>query len=191
LILAVAVYLYCAVLLALMFAPVSWYVLAAVVFIALRKRKKRLPLSTAHGSAAFAGEQDLEQARMIGGKRGRLPLGRLITSGTRTGLSEAVRALLNRKLTSKQACQQFFAGLKRKKPAQPLVRMPPQTINTVCFAPVGTGKSTALCIPFLLECEDSCIVIDFKGELALCTALHRKKMGHEIAIFDPYGVITQ
>ena len=33
---------------------------------------------------------------------------------------------------------------------------------------------------------------DEKQIVALATALHRKKrMGHDIAIFDPYGVITQ
>jgi type IV secretion system protein VirD4 len=189
LILTLAVYGYCGIVLATMFSPMSWYVVVPLAFLAFTKRKTLINL-TAHGTAFWAGEQDLESAHMVNGKRGRLPLGRLIGPGGRAGLLEAAGALLDWKLKAKKACQEFFAALRGKK-TPPLVRMPPQTINTVCFAPVGTGKSTGLCIPFLLECEDSCIVIDFKGELALATALHRKRMGHDIAIFDPYGVITK
>jgi type IV secretion system protein VirD4 len=190
LITALAVYGYCIVLTAMLFTPYSWWVLLALGLAAARKRKTLINLTGAHGTAYWAGEPELENARMINGKPGRLPLGKLIST-VRGGFLSALEGVMNfRKANAKQACRQFFAALKRKKTA-PLVRLPPATVNSVCFAPVGAGKSTGLCIPFLLECEDSAIVIDFKGELALATALHRKRMGHEIAIFDPYGVITQ
>ena len=192
LIMAVALYLYSAVIAALMLSPYSWWFLLALGLIAAGKNRKRLIRPAgAHGTSRWADEPELENARMIGSKLGRLPLGRLI-GGPRLTLAAGIRALFDwRQFRAKRACQAFLAGFKRKQPA-PLVRLPPQTVNSVCFAPVGAGKSTGLAIPFLLECEDSCIVIDFKGELALATALHRKRrMGHEIAIFDPYGVITQ
>jgi type IV secretion system protein VirD4 len=189
---ALAVYLYCIVIAVPLFTPYSWWALLFFGLIAVSKNRKRLiKLTDAHGGAAWSGEQELEKARMLDGKPGRLPLGRLIAT-TKPTLAAGIKALLALwHFRAKRACQLFFAGLRRKQQA-PLVRLPPATVNSVCFAPVGAGKSTGLCIPFLLECDDSAIVIDFKGELAQKTALHRKKrMGHEIAIFDPYGAITQ
>src|SRR5271166_5768068 len=94
--LALLVYGYCLIVIAILFSPISWYVLAVVVFIAFKKRKKLMNL-TAHGTAFWAGEPELEQAKMLNSKRG-LPLGRLIGSAARTGLLEAVNALLDKKL---------------------------------------------------------------------------------------------
>jgi type IV secretion system protein VirD4 len=36
----------------------------------------------------------------------------------------------------------------------------------------------------------SCVVIDFKGELAKITAAARRRMGHKVVILDPYHVVT-
>src|SRR5262249_38416352 len=58
--------------------------------------------------------------------------------------------------------------------------------HTATFAPAGVGKTKSLVVPFLLECRDSMVIVDFKGELALLTAKQRQAMGHEIILLDPY-----
>jgi type IV secretion system protein VirD4 len=184
--LAVAACAHSVLMLAVLYSPWSWVVLALLVVIALRQWRKRRTL-TAHGTASFATEDQLRQAGMIDATRG-LFLGRLC-GPAQVGLKAAYRALLDRKLGARDACRRFFAALRRRREG-PLVRLP-QAINTAVFAPVGAGKSTGLVIPFLLSCEESCVVIDFKGELALATAEARRRMGHEIVILDPYGVVTQ
>ena len=184
---ALLVYLYCGLLVASAFSPISWWILLGLGFLALRNRKKLRGALTAHGTAYWlSSEEEAEQFGMLRGKG--LPLGRLI-GAAKPGLMAGISGLLSKRKRAKQACLEFIASVRGKK-AAPFVRMPPHVVNTVVFAPVGAGKSTGLVIPFLLECEDSCIVIDFKGELAQATALHRKRMGHEIAIFDPYKVVT-
>jgi type IV secretion system protein VirD4 len=184
--LTVAAYAYCVVLIATLFSPWSWVILALLVAAALRNRRK-LRVLTAHGTSRWADEDQLRQAGMIDASRG-LFLGRLCGAAP-VGLMAAYRALFNRKLWAKDACRRFFAALRRRRET-PVVRLP-QAINTVCFAPVGAGKSTGLVIPFLLTCDESAVVIDFKGELALATAETRRRMGHEIVILDPYGVVTR
>jgi type IV secretion system protein VirD4 len=42
-----------------------------------------------------------------------------------------------------------------------------------------------------MECEESCVVVDFKGENARLTADHRRKaFGHQVVLLDPYHVVT-
>ena len=55
--------------------------------------------------------------------------------------------------------------------------------------PNRSGKGRSQIIPNLLQLADwSCLVIDPKGENALVTAQWRKQQGHEIVIFNPYGL---
>src|ERR1700687_5639374 len=166
-------------------SPVCGWVLVFIGFVALARMRRKivLPLS-AHGTAYWAGEDQLRRAGMIDARRG-LILGRLLGGG-KVGLTDGIKGLLSGKLRAKDACGRFFAALRRQ-PA-PLVRLP-QAITSVCFAPPGAGKSTGLVIPFLLSCKESCVVIDFSGELALATAEARRRMGHEIVILDPYKVV--
>jgi type IV secretion system protein VirD4 len=124
---------------------------------------------------------------MIDAGRG-LILGRLLGTA-RVGLTAGIKGLLDGKLKAMDACRRFFIALRQKEQPAPLVRLP-QAITSVCFAPPGAGKSTGLVIPFLLTCEESCVVIDFSGELALATAEARRRMGDEIVILDPYKVVT-
>lgn len=128
----------------------------------------------------------LRQAGIIETRRG-LILGRLLGSA-KVGLTIGIKGLLDARLKAKDACRRFFMALRRRQPV-PIVRLP-QAIISVCFAPPGAGKSTGLVIPFLLTCEESCVVIDFSGELALATAEARRRMGHQIVILDPYGAVT-
>lgn len=68
----------------------------------------------------------------------------------------------------------------------------PQAIHTAVFAPTGAGKGVSVAVPFLLTSAESCVVTDFKGELASLTAEHRHKaFGHQIVLLDPYRVVTQ
>lgn len=187
LILALAVYGYCALMIAVLLRPYSWWVLVPLGFIALRSRRRKRMNRAAHGSAYWLEKQNAEQAGMLKGKG--LCLGRLI-DGSKAGLLTGLNSLLDRKIEAKQACLECFAGLRRKKTA-PLVRMPPQTVHTAIFAPVGAGKSTGLIIPGILEAQESCVVLDLSGELMLAVADAKYRQGFEIRILDPYKVVTQ
>jgi type IV secretion system protein VirD4 len=89
-------------------------------------------------------------------------------------------AVLNRR-------QQVLGSRKKGR----LVRLS-KAVHTAVFAPTGVGKGTSLIIPWLLECDESAVVIDFKGENASITAKHRrKKFGHKVELLDPWRVVTK
>ncbi len=50
-------------------------------------------------------------------------------------------------------------------------------------------QGTTQIIPNLLTYEGSMLVIDPKGENAMITAKQRMKMGHEVHIVDPWGIV--
>jgi type IV secretion system protein VirD4 len=165
--------------------PAVAIIVAVIMAGALASRKHRRRLLSAFGTASWASVADLARAGMLNAKRG-LILGRVRSDGTPFG--QAVGALLNTRLGAKDACREFFDAINRSKRKQGrLVRLP-QAINSMVVAPVGAGKSTGLVIPFLLTCEESCVVVDFKGELSSITAEHRRRMGHKIVILDPFSV---
>jgi type IV secretion system protein VirD4 len=188
---AIPIYAYClAVLLVFCFNenPAIGWLVVIMGFVAFAANRKKIALAlTAHGTAFWAGEDQLRRAGMIDARRG-LILGRLLGTA-KVGLMAGIKALLDGKCKPADACGQFFTALQQKQQPAPLVRLP-HAITSVCFAPPGAGKSTGLVIPFLLSCEESCVVIDFSGELALATAEARRRMGDEIVILDPYKVVT-
>jgi type IV secretion system protein VirD4 len=166
-----------------------WPALIAAAFVAavIRSRKGRRAL-TAFGTAAWASPRELANAGMLNARSG-LILGRVAAEGTPLG--RAVKALLNTRLGARDACREFFNAINRRKRKQGhLVRLP-QAVHTAVFAPTGVGKGVSCILPFLLTCPESCVVIDFKGENALLTAEHRRRMGHKIVILDPFKVVTQ
>ena len=148
--------------------------------VAARKQYQRF--YDAHGTARWAGEDDL--VGMIGASSG-LILGRVQPG--RPARWRSTRTLFSPFIRSKVAVLLFLTafGFRRREPQQ--VRLP-QAIHTAVFAPTGAGKGVSLVIPFLLTCPDSCVVIDFKGELARTTG--RKRQGKTV-LLDPYRIVTQ
>jgi len=63
--------------------------------------------------------------------------------------------------------------------------------HLIVFGPTGSGKTKRFLVPNLtlgLE-EESVIVIDPKGELAAMTADHRRSLGHEVVVLNPFNVL--
>lgn len=164
----------------------AWAILIVSILVAARKKGRRL--FTAFGTAAWASTAELQGAGMIGARKG-LILGRVPSEGTPLG--QAIKALFNRRLPAKDACREFFHNLHWRTRKQGQVVRLPQVVHTAVFAPTGVGKGVSCIIPFLLTCEESCVVVDFKGENALLTAERRRRMGHKIVILDPFKVVTQ
>lgn len=63
--------------------------------------------------------------------------------------------------------------------------------HLLSIAPTRSGKGRGLVLPNLLDLPDhSVFVIDPKGENALVSAEYRRDQGHEIVIFNPYGIFA-
>ncbi len=76
----------------------------------------------------------------------------------------------------------FLGGFKGRAVFSPL------ETSGLYLASAGTGKTTGFVLPALLHNDDSMLVPDLKGTLAVMTAKHRQKhMGHEIIILNPTG----
>jgi type IV secretion system protein VirD4 len=158
--------------------PYAWLVAVVVVACVLSRRTYRY---TAHGTARWAGPEDVPHLLEGSG----LSVGEL--DGERSRF-RALQALLNMRLSHRQACQKFLTAYQRRQP-KPIVRLS-TSVHTSIFAPTGVGKGTSCAVPFLLTCRDSAVVIDFKGELAQLTAAARRKMGHMVVVLDPFRVTT-
>ena len=72
-------------------------------------------------------------------------------------------------------------------PGAPITSQPEN--HTLIIAQTGAGKGTRVIIPTLLRYASSMIVIDPKGENAAVTARARKKLGQQIQILNPWGVL--
>lgn len=167
--------------LGLLIWPFSGMAVAALVIGAFRRQRAAL---TTLGSSRWSEERDLRAEGMLTAETG-LILGRI---RTRRRVGAAFESVLAMRKPSSQACAEFLGLFQR--PRDEIVRLP-QAIHTAVFAPSGVGKGVSCVIPFLLECRESCVVIDFKGENARLTAEHRRKtLGHHTVLIDPYGVVT-
>ncbi|SNZ07409.1 type IV secretory system conjugative DNA transfer family protein [Cohaesibacter gelatinilyticus] len=60
--------------------------------------------------------------------------------------------------------------------------------HLLTVAPTRSGKGTTQIIPNLLSYTGSTLVIDPKGENAMITTGHRKAMGQDVYIVDPWGI---
>jgi type IV secretion system protein VirD4 len=169
-----------------------WSFIVGFVGVAAAVKKRGRKLFTAYGTARWAEEEDLERAGMLDAGDG-LILGR--TGYRRPSLIAAIKSLLSPTVAAPEACRRFLAALSSPGSvwARPsLVRLPRSAVHSAIFAPPGAGKSTGIAIPFLLTSSQSCVVVDFKGELALATAEHRHRFfGHDIIILDPFKVVSQ
>jgi type IV secretion system protein VirD4 len=190
--LAIAFYAYFLVLFVILalaqFGLLGWILLLVFAGAAVASRKGRW-LLTAFGTAAWASAAGLSRAGMLHANKG-LILGR-IADDMAWPSGRGIQALLNPRLGAKDACREFFDAIRyRRRKQGRLVRLP-QAVHTMVVAPTGVGKGVSCILPFLLTCEESCVVVDFKGESALLTAEHRRRLGHRIVILDPFKVVTQ
>lgn len=63
--------------------------------------------------------------------------------------------------------------------------------HLLSIAPTGSGKGRGLILPNLLDLPGvSVFVVDPKGENALVSASWRRQRGHEVVIFNPYGLFA-
>jgi type IV secretion system protein VirD4 len=176
--------LYCAAVLVVVGWPMSAWVIVPVVLVKLLRRKGTQ--LTTLGSARFADENDLRRAGMLGAKSGMI-LGRM-TSGQSSGGDHRISKLFAWRISAKEACQGFWI---RRRLGGELVRLP-QAVHTAVFSRSGGGKTVSCVIPHCTTCSDGLVVIDPKGEIASKTArLRRKRFGQQIALVDPYKLITQ
>ena len=160
---------------------------AIVGAIALATQLKRHGAALfSHGTARWARPSDLERAGMFG-KTG-INLGRIVTS--RPPFWRSLRELFMWSLPHSDACEAFVMSMRKLQPQSNVKEVRMNPVHTAVFAPTGVGKGVSLVIPFLLECPDSCVVIDPKGENAKLTADPRRKMGHKVVILDPFKVVT-
>jgi type IV secretion system protein VirD4 len=141
---------------------------------------------TTLGSARWADEDDLRKAGMLDAKSG-LILGRLPGRQRLRGL-RAIRWLFRGGISAEEACRRFLSAFAKDRGT--LVWLP-KAVHTLVVAPTNVGKSQSLVVPFLKTCPDSCVCVDYKGELAKLTAEHRRKhLGHQIVLLDPFHVVT-
>ncbi|PAF46743.1 hypothetical protein BKH41_08520 [Helicobacter sp. 12S02232-10] len=63
-----------------------------------------------------------------------------------------------------------------------------EPLTSLIVAPPGTGKTASIVIPNLLTIQNSCVVLDIKGELIQKTAGYRQKiLKNKVLIFSPMG----
>ena len=149
--------------------------------------RKRIAL-TAFGTARWAGERDIRRAGMTAGRG--LIVGTLYETAERPSFIAATLGLINPSISSSEACNTFLRSIFPKVKGNPPVVRLSRSVHTAVFAPTGVGKGVSCVIPFLLDCPESCVVVDFKGELAKATMERRRRMGHRIVLLDPYRMVT-
>lgn len=88
----------------------------------------------------------------------------------------------------------LFLGAKPKTGENYMV---PDAAHLITMAPAGSGKSTALLVPNLLQWSNSAFVMDPKGELFWLTGAHRAKpksqggLGQKVYLLDPFGEVER
>lgn len=163
--------------------------LLAILVVALLIWSQSSKLSwgrTTHGSACWAGLNDLIRSGCLFQHRG-VMIGRTI--GLRSvNVWRSLKALLFYPLRrSKEAVAITTLG-NSKRSGLP-VFLPENLVHAAVFGPSGAGKTTCFAAKMLLECGDSMVVLDSKGELAKLSAKHRaSKFGHSSVVIDPFGV---
>lgn len=75
-------------------------------------------------------------------------------------------------------------------PAQPDALTYSGDGHLLTIAPTGAGKGVGAIIPALLTYPGSIIVTDIKGENYQVTARHRREMGQQVVVLDPFNLVT-
>jgi type IV secretion system protein VirD4 len=154
---------------------------AIVAVIALTMAGRKGLGLTAFGTARWANADELERAGMLSDRPG-LILGHI--TRLRPRFFTALKGLFDRGIPSWDACERFVLSMRKLQPsASPAEVRLSNAVHTAVFAPTGVGKGVSCVIPHLLNCPDSMVVADFKGENAQLTAKHRReKFGHRTVI---------
>ena len=77
------------------------------------------------------------------------------------------------------------SGLILGKLGRDLVRLP-QAVHTAVYAPSGVGKAVSMIFPFILTCNESMFIVDFKLELYPATFESLKNRGFEVILLSPF-----
>jgi len=144
---------------------------------------KRRRVLSAFGTARWATEEHLTKAGMLSGKG--LIVGTLLES-PRPRLLAATLGLVNPFVRSADATSRFLRAIFPRTELKPAIARLSRAVHIGVFIPTGGGKGVSFAIPFLLDCRESCVVVDFKGELAAATMKRRRRMGQRIVLLDPY-----
>jgi type IV secretion system protein VirD4 len=190
LILALFAYSLCVVFVAMGMGGLLYIGIVIIVLAYLTRR--RAGVYTAYGTARWATWGDLRNAGMLGARRGPI-IGR-VWKDTKPSFRKAQWDLFNFRVSSQEACEQFFDAIRFFRPPREqsaVVRLP-RAVHTAVFAPTGVGKGVSCVIPFLLTSSESAVVVDFKGDLFEKTAEHRRRQfQHKIVVLDPYKLVSQ
>jgi type IV secretion system protein VirD4 len=179
LLLAVAIFLFNAILLGLAYQA---YGIIALLGVTYHMTRPRWRASGSHGTARVSGLGDLLAGRLL--CRHGLVLGRAGQTARPTK-GQALRALFWPGVPSEWAVRQFCAAFFRSRQAGDFIRIN-DFVHLATFAPAGGGKSVSTLVPNLLSYSGNCVIIDPKGELYRLTARHRRKVfGHRIVRLDP------
>ena len=165
---------------AIYLVPFGWMLAAALVIATI---SRRAVLLTSYGTARWASLSDVRRAGMLEGEGlivGHMP--------GRVGRMEGLKSLFDKRLDDREADLRFLESCQGVlyKPEN-MVRLS-SAVHTTIVAPTGVGKNVSCVTPFLLTCEESCVVIDPKGESYNLTSETRRRMGHRIVRLDPFSV---
>lgn len=62
------------------------------------------------------------------------------------------------------------------------------SLSLLCFAPPGSGKTQAVCIPICTSFKHSMVILDVKGEIYKTTSRYRSEvLKNKILVFSPYN----
>ena len=161
--------------------------IGVLAFIAMKFAKKGYQRLSACGTARWAEVDDLEQAGMLSGESG-LIVGRM--SVPRPSFLQGLRSLFDSRIRPAVACERFMSSMRKLPPPMALVRLA-RAVHVLVTAPTGAGKGVSCVVPYVLNCPESMVIVDFKGENYQLTAAARRAMGHKIVVLDPFKVVTQ
>lgn len=176
--------------------PWPFFIIGTIVlWCKMRSRRFRIaPPSGIHGTARFASSRDLAAAGMTGNEEG-LMLGSVTT--TSSPIEKHPAGLIPfrwRRHPSeiRVMCEEavFKKGRRQRRVLANLVRLPCSDAysHVGCYLHTGAGKTWGIVIPNLLTNPENAVVYDPSGETVRETAEHRRRMGHDVRIIDPFGV---